>query len=159
MTLLYPEELSDYTKYDPIRHQFKDAIGYTLTPEDEWDKVTYYCKSWLAYDRGFVYVLFNPNMPGILKIGFTNKSVEERVKEINSATGVISKYEISFIYECRNAYSLEQLVHSELEQNGLRVNTRREGFKVELNKVVQLIEYFGSQFQGKRLFLLGNLDN
>jgi hypothetical protein len=37
---------------------------------------------------GFVYVLANPAFPGLLKIGFTNRSVDDRMKELNSSTSV-----------------------------------------------------------------------
>jgi hypothetical protein len=37
---------------------------------------------------GSVYVLSNASMPGLLKIGFTTREVEDRATEISSATGV-----------------------------------------------------------------------
>ena len=37
---------------------------------------------------GVVYVLSNASMPGLLKIGFTTRSVDERIAEISGATGV-----------------------------------------------------------------------
>ena len=33
---------------------------------------------------GFIYAMSNKSMPGILKIGMTERSVEERLKEANS---------------------------------------------------------------------------
>jgi hypothetical protein len=38
---------------------------------------------------GFVYILSSREMPDILKIGVTERSVESRTREINSATGVL----------------------------------------------------------------------
>lgn len=35
---------------------------------------------------GFVYLLSNPHMPGFVKIGFTERDVFERAKELSAAT-------------------------------------------------------------------------
>ena len=36
--------------------------------------------------RGYVYVLSNEHMPGLLKIGFTARDISKRVAELNSGT-------------------------------------------------------------------------
>jgi hypothetical protein len=41
---------------------------------------------------GFVYLLSNPSMPGLLKIGYTERDVTERAAEISAATGVPEPY-------------------------------------------------------------------
>ena len=42
--------------------------------------------------EGYVYVLINPSMEGLVKIGMTTSTPEERVTELSSATGVPSKF-------------------------------------------------------------------
>lgn len=39
-------------------------------------------------NKGVVYALINPGMPGYVKIGKTKRDVEKRVNELSSSTGV-----------------------------------------------------------------------
>ena len=41
--------------------------------------------------KGWVYVVSNPSMPGLLKIGRTNSAVEVRIKDLDS-TGVATPF-------------------------------------------------------------------
>lgn len=44
--------------------------------------------------EGWVYVLSNPCMPGIYKIGMTTTSPEVRARELSSATGVPAPFKV-----------------------------------------------------------------
>ena len=44
--------------------------------------------------EGFIYILSNPTMPGILKIGCTAGTVLKRAAELNIPTGVPQQYKI-----------------------------------------------------------------
>ena len=64
-------------------HIIDDKQPLTLTCEK--------CKSTLASIaplNGYVYILSNPWMPNLIKIGFTTRDIQERLAELNSATGV-----------------------------------------------------------------------
>ncbi len=91
----------------------------------------------------YVYVLVNKTMPGICKIGMTTTSVNQRVKEINSATGVVSPWFSVFKYKCINSRVLEKAVHEKLESLGYRVNPKREGFEIDSNTAIELIKELG----------------
>ena len=86
---------------------------------------------------GRVYVLSNKAMPGLLKIGYTMNTVEGRVKELSSATGVPSEFFIEYQVECRDAGSVEALVHESL--NNTRHNNMREFFLISLADAVSEI--------------------
>lgn len=92
---------------------------------------------------GYVYILSNPTMPNLLKIGFTERDVEERVEELNS-TGVPVPFEIEAIFGSPNAYEDEQAIHNTLNQHRLANN--REFFSIDLKQAIQCIsECIGSE--------------
>jgi hypothetical protein len=64
---------------------------------------------------GYVYILSNPAMPGLLKIGCTDRSIEERTKELNSATGVPTPFEVEAIFFSTNSLIEEKQIHVALE--------------------------------------------
>lgn len=129
------------------------AVAFTLTPlEDGWEEVTYYAQA--IFDPSgairrpeWVYVLVNKDIPGICKIGMTTTTVEQRVKEINSATGVISPWFPVYRYRCLNSRYLEQDVHRHLENAGHRVSANREGFYIDSNTAREVIEELGVKYQ------------
>jgi hypothetical protein len=86
-------------------------------------------------------------MPNIVKIGYTNNDPHERVKEINRATGVPSDFNVEYALPCVNGYEVEQLVHEYLEDEGLRVNTRKEFFQMEIDDAIVVIERIGKPYK------------
>lgn len=135
------------------RHICQRAVGFTLTPlEDGWEQVNYYGEAIFDPSGGirkpeWVYILVNKDIPGICKIGMTTTSVEQRTREINSATGVISPWFPVYRYKCVNSYYLEQDVHDYLEEKGYRVSPNREGFYIDSKTAMEVIELLGSNYQ------------
>ena len=144
----------DYTENNMIL-----ATCYTLEPDPDdpkFDIVTYYgdVRGHVMDDNDlvkphYIYILSNPSIPGVLKIGFTERTVLERVKEINSAPGVIIPWEARWVYKCPNGRALEGEIHSYIQQMGLRPNTKREGFVIDLNEAIKIIEELGHKYHGK----------
>ena len=64
--------------------------------------------------RGFIYILTHPRMPGIVKIGYTEATLEERIGAINSATGVPGNFHIAYAREVENPFELERQIHSRM---------------------------------------------
>ena len=129
-----------------------DCPFYTLTPTDDgWDKVTYYTKRKVNmyankdgdYDS-WVYILSNPTMPNMYKIGFTKNTPEERARQISNSTGVALPYKVEWAFHCYNGMSLEGEVHRYLE--GSRVNDNREFFQVSLEEAKEAIQELGVRY-------------
>ena len=90
--------------------------------------------------RGYVYCLTNPAMPDLLKIGFTERPIINRLKELGSATGVAMPFELEFCVRVRNAHDLEQRLHNEL--NEFRVSPQKEFFRLTTEEAVNRILSF-----------------
>lgn len=118
---------------------------FTLTPDVEdptMDHVHYWVErttfdAHLSFNEGYIYILENHSIPGILKIGYTDRSVQDRVREINSATGVITPWYSISHYHCKSPKHIETLVHQSLSTH--RVN--KEGFNVSLKQAKKIIEH------------------
>lgn len=130
------------------------ARYFTLTPSergDGWETVTYYTdkKYGLYSDKGegdqWVYILSNPTSPGLLKIGYTKQTPEERAKQISSATGVALPYKVEWAYKCFNGETVEREVHHKLKAQ--RVNNNKEFFQVSLDEAKEVINLIGNKFK------------
>ena len=87
---------------------------------------------------GFFYLLFNSSMPGLLKIGYTDRSPSQRAYELSSSTGVPCEFEILGYFEMLDARSYEQYVHQTFDES--RVSNSREFFRISMPQLVDLIE-------------------
>ena len=88
-------------------------------------------------------------MPDIIKIGFTEKSLEKRLSSLyNSSVPV--PFECYFAAEVDDARDIESLLHQAF--GDLRVNNSREFFRVSPENVRILLERFGTEIE------VGSLD-
>ncbi|MEU5725004.1 GIY-YIG nuclease family protein [Micromonospora sp. NPDC047738] len=87
---------------------------------------------------GYIYILSTREQPTVLKIGFTDRSVEERVKEINRATGVMIPFGVRALWAVRGARAVEGALHALLAD--YRVRPDREFFQLDLRTARALIE-------------------
>lgn len=158
MKQITPEEAINYRKLNPeidFIHGMSNATAFTRVkdPNSRWDIITYYSDVIRASigdnitDPHYVYIFTNPSIPGIVKIGFTERNVYERLKEINSVPGVIIPWEVRFMYKCPYGRALESEIHSHLESVGLRLNKRREGFAMDLLDAISIIEELGAKYR------------
>lgn len=88
-------------------------------------------------DSGILYVLTNPFMPGLVKIGCTTGPVEDRIKGLSSATGVPVAFQCHFAAQVDNMTAKEKTLHQLFSDR--RVNPNREFFQVPPEKVVLAI--------------------
>jgi hypothetical protein len=116
-----------------VRDNVKMAKAYDFVEvgKNAW-KVRYFKKKYgnkkSPFTTGHIYILQNTSVPGIFKIGFTERSVADRLNEINSATGVITPWQVRDFWFTQNPYAMEQEIHRRL--NEFRVEDNREGFAV-----------------------------
>jgi hypothetical protein len=89
---------------------------------------------------GWVYVLSTREQPHVLKIGFTNRAVEERVAEINSATGVVIPFGVRAVWTVKDARGVEQQLHQLLDR--WRIRKDREFFELDWREAFPLIRDF-----------------
>lgn len=89
-------------------------------------------------DIGYIYVLSNPAMPGLLKIGFTQHSdTKRRVLELSKNTAVPLHFVLEFEQLIENPLQYERLIHARLSQ--YRLSPDKEFFKIDLNTVEKII--------------------
>lgn len=96
--------------------------------------------------RGWVYVITNDAMPGLVKVGFTMKDPQLRAKELNH-TGSPSPYSVKFDVLVDGPRDIEQRVHAKLR--GQREG--KEWFRCSVADAVAAIE----QVAGTRVLLHG----
>jgi T5orf172 domain. len=75
-------------------------------------------------------------MPGIVKIGMTQRDPDLRLREINSATGVLP-FAIEAVVASRNAKWTEREVHERLA--GRRVRDNREFFRIGAEEARRIV--------------------
>ena len=88
--------------------------------------------------RGYVYVLSNPAMPNIYKIGKTTQSPEQRAKQLSDATGVPEGFEVLVATLMPDCNVGEKTIHDEFQH--VRINPNREFFGCDLREVTVAID-------------------
>jgi ribosomal protein S27E len=88
--------------------------------------------------NGYLYILSNPSMPNLLKIGFTTRTVDERVAELNASTGVPDKFIVEAYFCSSTPENDERFLHAEL--NDYRKNENREFFQIPIFDAIGKIE-------------------
>ena len=89
--------------------------------------------------NGYIYILSNSKMGGLLKIGFSVRPVEERIAELNSATGVPAPFVLEAFFLSTNPQSDEKQIHSKLSEQRIPGKEFFELPTTEALKVVQSI--------------------
>lgn len=90
-------------------------------------------------NHGYVYILSNPGMPGLLKIGMTRFDPTRRVQELSSATGVPTPFQLVYYREFHDCVAAELEIHSIFAAKGLRYNDQREFFSVDTVEAINTL--------------------
>jgi hypothetical protein len=141
---------------DVMARDVRDARFIVLTPDKDnplKTYVEYYThrkRSALTSTEGnpegteWVYVLVHPQEPQLLKIGYTKKDPKDRLKEINSQTGVAGEYRLVYMFRTVNGQRLETAVHNFLADR--RIHPRKEHFEIPRNEAIQIIKEVGQLY-------------
>ena len=85
--------------------------------------------------KGWVYVLSNESLDGLVKIGFSTKDPQSRAKELSGDTGVPTPFIVEYEMLVEDPHSCEQRAHDLLDDK--RVNQRREFFRCSVNDAIE----------------------
>lgn len=88
--------------------------------------------------EGYIYVLSNPSMPEIYKVGMTSAHPTDRAKALSGSTGIPTPFVVESYYHVSDMAKTEANIHSELER--YRVNGRREFFKCSLDTIFKALQ-------------------
>ena len=88
--------------------------------------------------KGIVYVLTNPAMKDIVKIGKTTRKVDIRITELYK-TGVPLPFECAYAAHVKDEIKAERALHQAFAP--YRINNKREFFKVDSQQVIALLKY------------------
>ena len=89
--------------------------------------------------KGFIYILSNPSMLNIYKVGLTTNSIKQRIQELNS-TGVPKTFKLENKYEIdeKKLLAVERLSHQKLKSNEL--HHAKEFFEGSIDLIREAVE-------------------
>lgn len=95
---------------------------------------------------GYIYILINPALSGLVKIGKTSKTSEERAKELSSATGVPTKFVVAYDEFFEDIDLAEISIHEILKSMGHHVFPNKEFFDIPLKNAIEIINKVKKEF-------------
>ena len=103
--------------------------------------------------RGWVYVLTNKAMPGLVKVGYSTKDPSLRALELEG-TGLPHAFEVAYDVLVIEPRDVEQQVHQDLKVH----HAAKEFFRIDLDKAIQSIRAVISS-QGKTILHEARLEH
>lgn len=90
--------------------------------------------------KGYIYVLENPAMPQIHKIGKTTRDPFARAEELSASTGIPTAFVLVFQQSFNDCHKAEKKIHASLTARQGRLSNSREFFTTSLKDIIQLIQ-------------------
>lgn len=87
---------------------------------------------------GWIYILSTRELPHVLKIGMTTRTVEQRAQEINGATGIAVPFGVRRFWRVTDPQKAEKLVHAHLLE--FRLRNDREFFRLEFPAAAKMLD-------------------
>jgi hypothetical protein len=132
--------------FAPSPNECKDLSGGEIeNPADRGVSIIDFTTNNLNVDHadsrsgccGWIYILANSSMSGILKIGRTDRTPSERADELSAATGVPTPFLIVWEEETGDSAAAEAEIHRLLADH--RINLGREFFKIDTKSAIQIV--------------------
>lgn len=96
--------------------------------------------------EGYIYVISNPSFGAdTFKVGYTDKTPTERLKEANSTTWAFPTFKLEFAKKVIDARDKEQKLHRALGSFAKRIHPKREFFNVQLKSIMLLFDMFDGE--------------
>src|SRR5438876_10907835 len=86
-----------------------------------------------------VYILTNESMPGLLKIGYTCRTPQQRCAELGAATGIPTAFRLVHSREVSDGRAAEETIHRLLAP--FRASQDREFFRLSIPKAIAAVDY------------------
>ena len=100
-------------------------------------------------EAGHIYILINPSIPGLVKVGKTTRDPESRAKELSQATGVATPFYVAFSIEVPDCHAAEDYVYAVLEHNGFNRSPNREFFAMPLRSAIEILTLVEKELRGQ----------
>lgn len=84
--------------------------------------------------KGWVYIISNPAIPGVIKVGFSTKDPNERAKELG--TGSPQPYKVEYEVLVNNPQDIEKVTHNSLADN----RAGKEWFSCDISIALKAIK-------------------
>ena len=97
--------------------------------------------------EGYLYAFSNICMPGILKVGMTERTPEERLRDANRSDTwrPPAPYKLECAIKVNNPLKKENILHRILEKYVERINPEREFFKISIEEIRLFFSLFDSE--------------
>lgn len=92
---------------------------------------------------GYVYILLNPAYKGLLKIGMTNRTPQERALELSQSTGVPVDFVVAYDVKVSDCALGEKMAHARLED----YRYAKEFYKVDLKSAIKILNDIEKELQ------------
>lgn len=133
--------LDVYNDMSSTKKHFSEDVSMTFTYKDLVlnDSII---KDVKTMEYGIVYLLTNPVMPGLVKIGMTTQEdIERRMRELYT-TGVPVPFECQFACKVKktDCAKIEKALHMAFAPQ--RINANREFFRIQVEQAKAILELF-----------------
>lgn len=89
--------------------------------------------------QGFIYILINPSMEGLVKVGRTSRDPVDRAKELSAATGVPTPFTLVYKAYFPDCSMAETFIHTRLAERNYRVSPDREFFFAPVYEIIDVV--------------------